>query len=745
MSDTLVSKKLELGTMPVFLTSIATILGAILFLRFGYAVANAGFLGAIAIIAIAHLVTIPTALSVSEIATNQKVEGGGLYYIISRSFGLNIGAAIGIALYLSQAISIAFYAIAFAEAFHPVYDWVNTTYGLNVSDPRWVSLPTTVFIMILMLLRGADIGIKFLYIVIVILIVSLVVFFIGNTGYNAHHNDLTDTIYGHDSFFKVFAICFPAFTGIAAGIGLSGDLKDPKKAIPAGTIAATLVGMLVYVAVAWKLYVSAPLQSLNDNQLIMADIAMWGPIIPIGLAASTLSSAIGSAIIAPRTLQAIGKDDILPSIKMNQWLSKGSAKSNEPYNSSLITGLIALFFISIGSVDFVAEIITMFFMVTYGAICLISFLEHFAADPAYRPTFKSRWYISLLGALLCGGLMFQINFLYAIIAIAIMVSIYFAVTYLNKDAKGLSMVFQGVIFQLSRRLQLTLQRTEIADVEDRENWRPALVCISRNSFKRFAAFDLMRWIAHRYGFGTYIHLIDGYLSKDTHGQASDALGKLKKMAASSNSNVFLDTLISPSYTSAIAQVIQLPGISGKENNMMMFEFSKTDPDNLEDIVDNFMLVKSVHFDIIILGSSEKGFGYRSELHIWLTSNDYDNANMMILLGYIILGHPEWKNGEIKIFAIYPQDEIEEQKANLLELIRSGRLPISANNINLLALEDEGNVKATINETSHEADLTILGFREEVLKRRGKNIFEGYDKLSNVLFVNSAEEKEIKKL
>lgn len=745
MSDTLVSKKLELGTMPVFLTSIATILGAILFLRFGYAVANAGFLGTLAIIGLAHMVTIPTALAVSEIATNQKVEGGGLYFIISRSFGLNIGAAIGIALYLSQAISIAFYAIAFAEAFSPVYDIVNQHFGLSLSDPRWVSVPTTLIIMLLMLLRGADIGIKFLYIVIVILAASLAIFFMGSSGHVSHHNDLTDTIYGHDSFFKVFAICFPAFTGIAAGIGLSGDLKDAKKAIPWGTISATLIGMLVYIAVAWKLYTSASLLELNSDQLIMSKIALWGPAIPIGLAASTLSSAMGSAIIAPRTLQAIGKDSIFPTEGMNRWFSKGSAKNNEPYNASMVTSVLALFFVAVGNVDMVAEIITMFFMVTYGAICLISFLEHFAADPAYRPTFRSKWFISLLGALLCAWLMFKINIGYAFASIAIMMGIYFAVTYMSDTGRGMSVVFQGVMFQLSRRLQLTLQRSETSDVEERENWRPSVVCISRSSFDRFAAFDMMRWLSHRYGFGTYIHLIEGYLSKATHGESSEALAKLKKMSNSTNSNVFLDTLISPSYTSAIAQVIQLPGISGKENNMMMFEFAKNDPHNVPDIVNNFSLVKSVCFDIAILGSSEKGFGYKSEIHIWLTGNDYDNANMMILLGYIILGHPEWKKGQIKIYAIYPQDEVEEQKANLLELISSGRLPISANNINLLVLEEEGNVKARINETSQEADLTILGFREEVLKRRGTNIFEGYDKLSNVLFVNAAQEKEIKKL
>ena len=109
------------GTAPVFFTAISTILGAILFLRFGWAVGTSGFWGVILIILLGHVVTIPTAFAISEIATNKRVEGGGEYFIISRSFGLNIGGTIGIALFFSQAISVAFYVIAFTEAFEFIF------------------------------------------------------------------------------------------------------------------------------------------------------------------------------------------------------------------------------------------------------------------------------------------------------------------------------------------------------------------------------------------------------------------------------------------------------------------------------------------------------------------------------------------------------------------------------------------------------------------------------------------------
>ncbi|MDP4680912.1 MAG: amino acid permease, partial [Cyclobacteriaceae bacterium] len=161
----LVTSKANFGTAPVFLTAISTILGAVMFLRFGYAVGSVGFVGTLVIILIGHLVTIPTAMAIAEIATNQKVEGGGEYYIISRSFGINIGASIGVALYMSQAISVAFYIIAFAEAFDPVIAYLSDEYGFFITDKRLISIPALLALAALMLTKGANIGMKALYIV----------------------------------------------------------------------------------------------------------------------------------------------------------------------------------------------------------------------------------------------------------------------------------------------------------------------------------------------------------------------------------------------------------------------------------------------------------------------------------------------------------------------------------------------------------------------------------------------------
>lgn len=735
----------QLGTLPVFLTAISTILGAILFLRFGYAVGNTGFLGTIAIIIIGHIVTLPTALAVAEIATNIKVEGGGAYYIISRSFGLNIGAAIGIALFLSQAISVAFYVIAFVESLAPLAVYMEAEHGLTwwvelLYNKKALGFGSMGLLSILMLTKGANIGIKALYVVVVVLFSSLVLFFAGGTDMPFSEVDFVASVEDPEPFFYVFTIIFPAFTGIAAGLGLSGDLKDPKKSIPQGTLWATLAGILIYIAVAFKLIISVPLEDLASNQLIMSEIAIWGPIIPIGLACAAISSALGSVMVAPRTLQALGLDGIFPGSALNRWTSRGKKKDNEPINGSIITCLIAFIFVSAGDINFVAEVISMFFMVTYGAICTISFLEHFSADPSYRPTFRSHWSLSLIGAVMSLWLMFKMNAPYAFLSLALMGVIYLYISKYNSSRGGLVKLFRGVIFQLSRWLQVYVQKKDYNNPD--AYWRPFAVTISDQTFERRDAFDLLRWWSLKYGFGTYIHYVKGYLSGETHLETQEVMRRLLNLAEGNQSRVVMDTIVSPSYTSALAQVIQLNGISGKGHNLILFEYPRNDEEQVGQIVNNYGMLKATEFDVAILSSNYRGFGRRKKIHLWVGFRDYDNATLMILLAFVTLGHPDWKGGEIEIFTLYEPGKRNETAERLQENILEGKLPVSPTNVRLIEKGDDRPIKAFINEYSSSADLTMIGYQSRQLMKLGAQVFEGYDDLGNILFVNSLLEKDL---
>ncbi len=725
------------GTAPVFLTSLSTILGAILFLRFGYAVGHIGLGGTLVMILLAHLVTIPTVLAVSEIATNRRVAGGGAYFIISRSFGPRIGGSIGIALYLSQAVSIAFYLVAFAEAFQPVLEWA-AAYGIS-QDPRWISLPSTVLLVVLILTRGADLGVRGLYAVCVVLACSIAAFLFGAAPDEIKPDgmNIAATIDSPDSFGVVFATCFPAFTGMIAGLGLSGDLKDPQRSIPIGTTGATLAGMAIYIIAAIKLARSATPEALAADQFIMSQIALWGPSVYVGLAAAALSSALGSLLVAPRTLQALARDAVLPSPRVNRFLAVGRGASQEPVNGTYVSGALALVFVALGGVDFIAQILSMFFMVTYGVLCAVSFLEYFAGNPSYRPTFHTRWYVSLIGAVMCGMMMMQMSVGYTVVSLLLMTAIYLGLLRSRRGERDLTAMFQGTMFQLTRRLQIAVQQSRVRSTHG--SWRPSVVAITRDGEGQLGQFDLLRWICHRHGFGQFIQYIPGEYTFASELDARTQLERLIERSALSRSGIFVDTLISPSFRLAVSQTLQLPGISGLPNNSILLEFDRDHPTNLDEVVEGTRIASTSQFNALILRSTKFRFGYRSKIHLWLTEDTLSNAPLMLILAYIIVGHPEWRQAEIRLFAGFSSENAELEAERLSKLMEQGRLPISKQKVTLAEWADAEARERQVLRHSFSADLLIAGITPSQMQSGGlSDALAAFRAANDVLFVHASE-------
>lgn len=728
------------GTAPVFLASISTILGAVLFLRFGYVVGNVGLLKTLAIIALGHLVTIPTVLAVSEVATNRRVAGGGAYYIVSRSFGTSIGGTIGLALFLSQAISIAFYMVAFAEAFDPIFNYIEFRYQLeNDINPRWLSIPGTVVLVIIMLTKGANIGVSMLWAICIILGGALLSFLFGSPeqGNTPMALNIIATISEPERFGIVFATCFPAFTGMIAGLGLSGDLNNPQRSIPLGTISATLAGMAVYILVAVKLCWNATPEDLATDQFIMGKISLWEHAIYIGLGAASLSSALGSIMVAPRTLQALARDNVMPIPSLNKLLRFGVGKEQDPVPATFVSGIIAFVFVAIGGINFIAKILTMFFLVTYGALCIVSFLEYFAGNPSYRPTFHSRWYVSLLGTVMCGIMMFQISFLTAIISITIMMTIYIGLRRGRDEQRGLSGIFQGAMFQLTRWLQTTLQKKR-ANISE-SGWRPSIVAITQFGERRLGHFDLLRWICHRHGFGQFIQYFQGDYSFTDEISARMHVEALIQQSEASGAGVFVDSLICPDFQLALSQVMQMPGISGLPNNSILLEFDKEHPEEIAEVQQGALLAVDSLFNVLILRSTKYRFGYRSSIHVWVTNDNISNVPMMLLLAYILVGHPEWKKAKIRLFACADSWDSELDSDHLSTVIEEGRLPISRQNVTNVSYENESTMEEEVAHRSAQADLVIVGLTSEDLNSDELDlILQRYEGVNDVLFVHSKQ-------
>jgi hypothetical protein len=502
---------------------------------------------------------------------------------------------------------------------------------------------------------------------------------------------------------------------------------------------ATVVGIVVYIAVSFKFWLNASPEALVADELYMEQIALWPILIPIGLAAAAVSSALGSVMVAPRTLQALAVDKILPG-KLSDLLARARAKDGEPIAASIITCAIGFAFVSLGDINAVAEIISMFFLVTYGAICMVSMLEHLAASPSYRPTFRSHWLLSAVGAVTCFYLMFKMNFAYATGSLLIMGGIYAALA--RRGSRNMVSLFRGILFQATRRLQLTLQRRD-SDALDRGDWRPIILAISPDTFTRPGAFEMVRWLAHKQGFGTYVHLVEGLLNAKTIENSAQARRTLVKMGAATRSRVSISSIVSPSYTSAMAQCIQLPGVSGEGSNTLLIEYSDDDMEGADQLVKNYDLLSASQLDLVLLRSSIRGFGDRKRIHLWITPDDSANANLMILMAYILQGHPDWRHSHIEVFCIHHGEDELEKQTTLTELITEGRIPIAPQNIQMVLRKEATRHSALIVERSHHADLTFIGFSKEELQASGRDVFESHHGIGNILFVDAHDQVDIR--
>ncbi len=201
-------------------------------------------------------------------------------------------------------------------------------------------------------------------------------------------------------------------------------------------------------------------------------------------------------------------------------------------------------------------------------------------------------------------------------------------------------------------------------------------------------------------------------------------------------------MISPSFTSAIAQTIQIPGISGMENNMFLFDFDRKEEIELSAIIENLPLVNAGEFDIGIISAANEKINFKNGIHIWLRSLDVENANLMILLSYIMLGHPDWSKSDIRIFQLFKKENFQKKQEQIQNLILTGRLPITNKNLEWIEEKPGTNFKSLVNEKSAEAGLTLIGFHRGQVKHEGSKVFTGYEVDSHILFLNSHKQIDI---
>jgi solute carrier family 12 sodium/potassium/chloride transporter 2 len=400
----------------VFVPTLLTILGVILYLRVGWVVGNAGLAGGALIIVLAYGITGSTGMSIASIATNTPIAGGGAYAIISRSLGLEAGGAIGVPLYLSQTLAIALYVFGFRGGWEFVFPQHP---DLLVDVVTFASLMVIASI-------SARFAFRVQYVILALVTLSLAVIALAAlqgsmteppTWWGEYPGAPEEGFAGTD-FWGVFAVFFPATTGIMAGVNMSGELRDSRRSIPLGTLSAIGLTLLVYLAVAYWIARSATSEELVSDYLIMLERSAWGPGVVLGLLGATFSSGLASIVGAPRILQALGEARVLPG---SRWFARRTA-GGEPRNALIVTGVIALGAILLRDLNVLAPIITLFFLITYGTINLVVLIEETLDLPTFRPTLRFPRIVPAFGALGCIVAMVVVNIVFTIVAVAVVVT-----------------------------------------------------------------------------------------------------------------------------------------------------------------------------------------------------------------------------------------------------------------------------------------------------------------------------------
>jgi amino acid transporter len=672
----------------VFVPNVLTILGVIMFLRTGWVVGNAGLRNALLILVIANSITILTSLSLSAIATNIRVGGGGAYYLVSRSLGLEIGGSVGLPLFLAQAVSVAFYIIGFAESLQ---------YLVPQSDTRLVSLVVLVGIVTIAWV-GANLAVKTQFLILGALMLSLASFFIGWSPVENWRANMEPGYADGQSFWTVFAIFFPAVTGVMSGLSMSGDLREPSKAIPRGTIAAVAVTFVVYAAQMVWLSRNAGREELISDALIMQRIAGVPFLIFVGLWAATLSSALASVLAAPRTLQAMAHDRVVPA-----WLGRGWGPNRDPRVALILSALIAGVCLLAGRLDVIAPVIGMFFLATYGTVNLVAGLSVLAANPSYRPTFRVHWLPCLLGAAGCVAVMFLLNTIATVVSVLVIFGLYsFLKRRQYKTAWGDER--SGIWFAVTRLglLKLAASRQHV------RNWRPILLVLVGNPKSRLPMVELANRIEARRGLLFLSQIVTGDWQKLVPRQAP-VQKSLEEFIRSNRLSAVGKVILAEDFEHGVSTLLQVVGVGALEPNTVLMGWS-------DDALNQVQFVKAVKRILelqksLLVYSEAKWKPHHLEpvIDIWWRARI--NGVFMLTLAHLLQegGGGRWRDCRVRVRRIIG-DRAGQEKATaaLAKMVEATRFDAEVDVI----VSDNPPIEV-IGQASERSSMCFIGFALEV--------------------------------
>ncbi len=695
------AKSSKFGTFGgVFTPSILTILGVIMYLRLPFIIGQAGLYATLGIIIIAHIISATTGLSVSSIATDKKVKAGGTYYMISRSLGLPIGGTLGIALFVGLSFSVSLYLIGFAESFLNYFQLDPTSNNIRITGSIMLFVVTTITFI------STSLAMKTQYFIMAAIILSLLSILFGDHEFTP----TTPLLVGSEgvNLMVLFGIFFPAVTGFEAGVSMSGDLKDPKKSIPGGSIAAIVVGLVVYIALAIFFSFTVSQEALANDPQVLLNIARIDWLVVAGIWGATLSSALGSILGAPRILQATAVDKI-------SWkpFAKGVGASNEPRNALLLTFVIAEGGILIGELDVIARVVSIFFITTYGFLNLSAAFEKWTSAD-FRPDFKVPIWVSLLGAVACIVVMIQLDPLALLGAIVVLGLLFL---YLKRQELSLETgdAWSGVWASLVKK---GLEKLSSKEVHSR-NWRPNIIMFNGDDSTRPHLIELGKNIIGDLGILSGFELVpsgDKLMAKST----TNLNGKNAESAG-----YFVHQHYCRDIYSGMDEISRVYGFSGVEPNTILMGWSKSEK-NREPFAKAILNFRQQDYNTILLDyDADKKYGNYQSIDIWWSGSGQDFALAVSLIRHIT-SSSAWKACSIRLLIINMdaalKDRIYSLARKVLENYRVNvKIQLIENGIEKIPERE------IIKKESQSTDLTVIGINK-VSSRNYKDVIDRTEQL-----------------
>ncbi len=725
----------KLGTFTgVFTPSILTILGIILFLRLGYVVGTAGLGRSLLIIALANTISILTSISLSAVATNMKVRGGGDYYLISRTLGKEFGGSIGLVLFLAQSVSIAFYAIGFAEATASFFPDIH---HLTV---QLIAAGAVAFLFIFAW-QGSDWAARFQFIVMALLVAALVSVFVG--GIQKWDSALLSANWGRPEsgvpFWILFAIFFPAVTGFTQGVSMSGDLKNPGKSIPLGTFLAVGLSIVVYFFVALLFAATMPNATLAADFTAMRKLAAVGFLIDAGVIAATLSSAMASFMGAPRILQSLAADRIFTVLTPFAALSA----TGNPRRGVLLSAGIAFVTIALGQLNLVAGIVSMFFLISYGLLNYATYYEAQANSPSFRPRFT--WFsptLSLLGAVICLLAMLAIDLRNGLVAIALLLAIHQYIKRTGGPSRWADSTRSHHLQQVRRHLLAAGE-----DPDHPRDWRPQLLIFTQDAEDCTPILSFASWIEGGSGFIEAVQIIEGEGAVARKNREL-AQKNLARTIAHGGYPIFPLAVHGSDVTQAMGTIIQSSGIGPLRPNTVVVNWMDQSTNGLSGMdayyyVNNLRLIFRQKKNLIIFRNNPMAWDRLQDtavkqrrIDIWWQGDN--TSRLMLLLAHLMTRNQLWAEAELRVLPQGDHRYMEAETQKLHQILKEIRIEAEVKIVENFEAD-------TIIEHSADTSFVFLPMRIEhnrILDPTGKSFERSILRLQASAIVIAAEDIDL---